>query len=202
MKVSKSIVAFGIGGILLLGGLFALYSGYFGQSLPTPFSPQSVNSAPPVAVTASEGNSGTPTPEGSSLPVAINIPDASINIPVEPGYYNMQTKKWTLGPNSAYFAMMSVKPNPQAGNTYIYGHYRASVFARLSRVHTGSLVTLTTENGKTYTYRYSHRITADPNDSTVLSFSGAPRLTLQTCSGAFFQNRSLYVFDLVGENHA
>jgi LPXTG-site transpeptidase (sortase) family protein len=158
-----------------------------------------------VSAVASDSKSGTPSssqPQGSGIPVAISIPDVNISLGIKPGYYNAITKKWTLSSDSAFFAMMSVKPNLVSGNTYIYGHNRASVFNRLGKVHVGSLVTIKTDSGATFTYRYNHQIVANPNDSTVLSFDGAPRLTLQTCSGVFFQNRSLYVFDLVGVSHA
>lgn len=207
MKLSKSIIALGIGSILLLGGLFAIYVGYYGQSFSPPPLPVSVpTNATASAVAPKPESVGTPASgqpaQGHGLPVSISVPDANINIGVAPGYYNPQTKKWTLGSNSAFFAMASAKPNDKSGNTYIYGHYRASVFSRLSKVHEGSFVTLKTDSGTTYTYKYNHRLVVDPNDSTVLSFDGAPRLTLQTCSGAFFQNRSLYVFDLVGVSRA
>lgn len=183
-----------------------LYTDFYGQSFSAPPVPvvqtdESSDSTP--AVQPSNTSNTTPQkPRTAGVPVAISVPDANINIGVAPGYYNPQTKKWTLGPDSAYFVMASARPNAQGGNTYIYGHNRSSVFSRLPKVHPGSLVTVKTDSGATYTYRFNYRRDVNPNDSAAMAFDGAPRLTLQTCTGLFYQNRSLFVFDLVGESHA
>lgn len=185
-----------IGLVLVLSGASFLYFGFYGQEIGT--AATSVSSYPDDV----HHNPDTGAQDEASMPVSLTIPDADIEISVLPGYYNERSKQWTLTNNNAHFAMMSKMPNGISGNTFIYGHNRSSVFSRLANVTSGSKVYITTESGQTYIYEYRERYSTDPNDQTVLYFDGPARLTLQTCSGAFFQNRTLYIFDLVGKNHA
>lgn len=135
-------------------------------------------------------------------PVNIQILDADINVPVAKGYYNKQNQKWTLSKNSAHYAVMTSRPNAIGGNTFIYGHNRSNVFARLLSIKPGSMAYVTTDNNQRFAYRLTRSFTTNPSDSSVLGDKGAPILTLQTCSGANFQNRTLFVFELVGVTNA
>jgi LPXTG-site transpeptidase (sortase) family protein len=140
---------------------------------------------------------------GEGLPQNIQIPSVSIDLPVKKGFYNAATQKWTLSINSAHFAVMSTVPNTKEGNTYIYGHNRRSVFSQLTTIQTGAEATVLTDKNQAYTYRLARVVTTNPADSSMLvSYSGKPILTLQTCTGALYQNRTLYVFELVGVKNA
>jgi len=130
-------------------------------------------------------------------PVRIQIPSLKIDLQVIPGLYNRTSKTWTLTKNKAQYATITPPANNQAGNTFIYGHNRAEVFASLLRIKPGALVTLTTDNQHTFTYRYRASVTTNPNDDSLFHYQGPPILTVQTCSGAWYQNRQLFVFDLV-----
>lgn len=135
-------------------------------------------------------------------PVRIQVLEADINIPVAQGVYNRSTQKWTLSNDKAHFATMTTMPNQAAGNTFIYGHNRKSVFSRLVGAKPGTTAVVTTENNQRFVYRLRTSYTTTPTDDSILHYSGPPILTLQTCTGAMFQNRTMYVFDFVGVSNA
>ena len=128
-------------------------------------------------------------------PVALDIPSLNIHLAVIDGYYNSSNGQWTLTPNKAQFALPSTPPNDQSGNTLIYGHYRAEVFASLHQIAVGSVVEITTDNGYKFYYTYTGTEALDPTDTSIFQYVGKPRLTIQTCSGNYFQNRQMYYFN-------
>jgi LPXTG-site transpeptidase (sortase) family protein len=136
-------------------------------------------------------------PTISGHPTAISIPSVGINIPVIDGYYNQKTRDWTLSLDKAQFATPTVQPNNKQGNTFIYGHYRVGVFYTLPHIQPGAEATITTDNGYQFTYRFYQTYPTQPTDTSVLHYKGPPMLTLQTCSGSFYQNRQMYLFSLV-----
>ncbi len=141
----------------------------------------------------------TSTPDNqiiSGKPVRLLIPSLGMDLEVADGIYNPQTKEWTLSKDKAHFADLSVQPNNQQGNTFIYGHYRPEVFARLHNIQPGAEAKILTDNGHEFTYVFGTSKVTDPSDSSLLNYQGKPILTLQTCTGAWFQNRQLFTFDL------
>jgi len=130
-------------------------------------------------------------------PVAISIPSLAINLEVADGAYNPKNGTWTLSRNKAHYALLTTQPNNESGNTLIYGHYRPEVFAKLRKLQSDAQVTVTTDNGYRFTYIFRTKEVVDPANTTVLSYEGKPRLTLQTCTGAWMQNRQLFYFDFV-----
>lgn len=154
---------------------------------------------------ASMANASTPTivkrvvlPPKPTLitgkPVSLAIPSLQMNLDVIDGTYNKQTGEWTLTTDKAQFALLSVQPNNETGNTLIYGHYRPEVFAYLHLIKPGAQATVTTDNGYRFTYTYQSTQAVDPTDTSIFTYTGIPRLTIQTCSGAFFQHRQMYYF--------
>ena len=93
---------------------------------------------------------------------------------------------------------MTAPSNNQSGNTFIYGHNRPAVFAKLSKLQIGETVKVYTDNNHTFTYKFRSAYETSPNDASLFEYDGAPILTLQTCSGLWDQNRYLMTFDLVG----
>jgi len=136
----------------------------------------------------------------SGQPVRIEIPSLKIDLKVIDGYYNANNKAWTLTRDKAQYATMTAQPNNKDGNTFIYAHNRAGVFHDLSKIKVGDKVIITTENGHTFTYKFRTSQETNPNDTTLFTYRGAPILTLQTCSGVWYQNRQLFTFDLVEAN--
>ena len=131
-------------------------------------------------------------------PVKISIPSLDINLPVIPGYYDKQTQTWTLTIDKVQYATMTPQPNNQSGDTFLYGHYRANIFATLHDIHSGAKAIITTSNHHTFYYQLAGVRVVNPNDSSsVFNYKGKPILTVQTCTGLFFQNRQLFTFDLI-----
>lgn len=202
--MKKRILIFAVFTAVLLigGGVFVLRNQRISevvteeQSQDTSFN-QQVEAPEPQASTDSGQVNTAP-----SLPTRLQVQSVGIDIPVAKGYYNSNTQKWTLSLNKAHFAMMTKLPNTQTGNTYIYGHNRKGVFSSLPRIKQGAEAVVVTENNQTFRYRLTRSITTKPEDDSMLFYKGPPVLTLQTCTGAFYQNRTLYVFELVGVDNA
>lgn len=150
-----------------------------------------------LADSGTKGGSKSPQ-AGLGFPKNISIPSVNIDLSIAKGYYNNQNKKWTLSKNYAHYAVMTPRPNSRGGNTFIYGHNRSAVFARLPSLKLGSVAQITTSDNKAYSYKLKRIYTTNPNDSSLLSYEGPPILTLQTCTGANFQNRTLFVFEYQG----
>jgi LPXTG-site transpeptidase (sortase) family protein len=137
----------------------------------------------------------TPTkPVISGQPVSISIPSVNINVSVVDGTFDAKTQEWTLGLHTAHWGTMTPQPNDTSGNTYIYGHYRPEVFAYLHNIKPGAQAIVTTDNGYKFTYTYESSVTVSPDDTSLFSYEGPSMLTVQTCSGSWFQNRTLYKF--------
>jgi len=131
----------------------------------------------------------------SGHPNSISFPSVDINnVPVVNGYYNAKTETWNLGLSTAQWGVMTPEPNDNSGNTYIYGHYRPAVFAYLHHIAIGAQAYITTDNGYTFTYTLEQEITVNPSDTDLFNYQGPPILTVQTCTGTWFQNRQLFIF--------
>jgi sortase (surface protein transpeptidase) len=134
----------------------------------------------------------------SGHPKAISIPSLNINLQIIDGFYNKSSRQWTLTLDKAQFAPITPEPNNIAGNTFIYGHYRREVFAYLHNIKPGGKAIVTTDNGYKFIYRFNQTYATSPDDSSIFNYKGAPILTVQTCSGTWFQNRQMYLFEYVG----
>ena len=158
--------------------------------------------APPNTGTHTSSAAAQPAATQASVisgePVQIEIPSLQITLPIVPGTYNARTQQWTLTLNKVQYASMTPQPNTLSGNTFLYGHYRANVFATLHTIHAHAQAVLTTSNGHTFYYQLYAITVVSPTDSkAVFDYSGPPILTVQTCTGLFFQNRQLFTFNLV-----
>lgn len=133
-------------------------------------------------------------------PARIIVTAQNIDLTVEDGSYDPESKTWTLSSRSAHYALPSVQPNNDSGNTLIYGHYNKDVFSRLRKLNPGDTAIVITDNGLKFTYTFQSTTTVDPTNVDIFAYEGEPRLTLQTCSGAFMQNRQFYFFELTDVN--
>lgn len=133
----------------------------------------------------------------SGKPVRLVIPSLGIDLTVADGIYNPSDQSWTLSKDKAHYALMTPQANNQEGNTFIYGHNRKEVFAKLATLNIGETVTVHTDNGHQFTYKYRSAHETNPYDDSLFNYQGPPILTLQTCSGLWYQNRYLMTFDLV-----
>ena len=130
-------------------------------------------------------------------PTHIAFPSVDISIDVAPGYYDASNGSWTLSKDKAHYATVTDKPNNKTGNTFIYGHNRWQVFTGLLNAKVGDKAIVTTDNGHTFTYVLREIVDTDPTDTTYMQTHGSPILTVQTCSGFWYENRRMFTFDLV-----
>lgn len=143
--------------------------------------------------------STTPAPASfiSGEPAHIDIPSVNISVDVEPGVFNTKSQTWSLSLTKAEYATVTPLPNNSNGNTFIYGHNRTAVFSRLLNVRAGDEAVITTANHHVFTYKMVSRQDTSPSDLSLFKYQGPPILTLQTCSGLWYQHRSLFVFEQI-----
>jgi sortase (surface protein transpeptidase) len=140
--------------------------------------------------------------ENSSIPTRLQIKRLGIDLPVEKGYFNKNSRQWNISTTSAFWSVMTSKPNRSRGVTFIYGHNRGSVFSSLAKLEEGDSAVLYTDNGQQFNYRLKYSFTTKPEDTSIFNYNGLPILAVQTCSGATFQNRTIYVFEVIGNQNA
>ena len=156
---------------------------------PAPSIGQAAALTQPLTAAVPSGVTGKPT--------YFSIPSIGISLPVTDGAYDPATARWTLTRDKAQFALPSQQPNTVAGNTLIYGHNRSSVFASLAKVQPGAIAQVATDTGYVFTYNFDTTAALDPTDTSVFAYQGPARLTVQTCSGNYFQHRQMYYFHLL-----
>lgn len=184
---------------LLIGTAFLA----IGLALGAPYLEQSVNgaiqpvgqAAPVQAVRQSAPD--RPVLSGEPARIAFTNPAVGIDVAVTPGYYDAASRTWTLSKDKAQFAASTSRPNDKTGNTFIYGHNRPEVFSRLLKARFGDTAIVTTTNNHRFTYRLVGIRDVKPDDTSVLAPTSAPTLTVQTCSGIWYENRRIYSFQLI-----
>lgn len=192
--MKRYVLAMRLGGALIMLGGVAL-------TAPLLYFQTKNNSAvaqTPVVVQQRIPVAPASTPVVTGDPVSISLPNVNITMPVINGYYNSQTGQWTLTDHTVQFATPSTQPNNIAGNTLIYGHALWTIFGHLQDLKAGDQAFVTTSNGYVFTYTYTSTQAYSPENTSIFSYTGAPRLTLQTCSGLFSQNRQMYYFTYDG----
>lgn len=183
-----------VGFLLVIGGLglgFRPFTDYWHEKhvakvLTVPFS---------TAATAGAPHIDPPAQVISGKPVRIEIPSLQINLQVIDGHYDAKTNGWTLTKDKAQYAAATPLANNATGNTFIYGHNRKGVFNTLNRIKAGAQAIITTDNGHRFVYTFRSAYETNPNDNSLFAYQGAPILTVQTCSGLWYQNRQLFTFD-------
>lgn len=194
--------------ILLITGLCFIVTGaalsygplmdyWSGKQVATPLN---VPFSSVVKAEAASGQQAAPTPAPAQVisgkPVRIQVPSLAINLRVAEGHFDAASQTWTLSKDKAHYGVNTPPANNAHGNTFIYGHNRTGVFRSLSRIKPGAIVIVTTENGHRFTYRFSAAYETNPNDDSLFRYQGPPIMTVQTCSGMWYQNRQLFTFTL------
>jgi LPXTG-site transpeptidase (sortase) family protein len=136
-------------------------------------------------------------PEINGVPVNISIPSLQIELKVIPGYYSQKSNSWTLSNDKAQYGTMTAMSNNKKGATFIYAHALDDVFGRLPKISAEGEAIVTTDNGHKFTYKFRKSTITEPTDTSLFKYSGKPVLILQTCTGAWYQDRQLFVFDFV-----
>lgn len=152
----------------------------------------------PASIAPVDGQTTTTgTVVEAGKPIRLVIPSVKIDIQVADGLYNQKTGEWTLSKDKAHYATITPFANNIEGNTFIYGHNRRSVFAPLLNIKPGEQAFIYTDNNKMFTYTLRDSKDVEPTDASLFAYQGKPILTLQTCSGTWYQNRSLFTFEFV-----
>jgi LPXTG-site transpeptidase (sortase) family protein len=184
--------------LLNVVSLLVIIAFFFPQWLPFMHSSAATTVVIPADVKPVDGrvaSDGQVTIAGK--PTRIKIPAVMIDLPVTDGLYNAETGKWTLTTDKAQYAVMTPYANNVEGNTFIYGHNRRSVFASLLNLKVGDMVYLETDNHKVFEYKLRSYQDVSPTDVSLFTYRGKPILTIQTCSGTWYQNRRMFTFDFV-----
>jgi len=148
--------------------------------------------APAMAIDQS-----TITPEAvQGIPTHVDVAQVGVSIGVENGYYNASNGKWTLSDTSAFYGTMTAPANSESGNTFIYGHNANDIFGNLRDAQVGMQAIVTTDNGYKFYYTLQSFKAVSPSDISLIQPTEDPTLTLQTCSGTWYQFRTLYTFTL------
>lgn len=135
-----------------------------------------------------------PVADVSGHPTRITVPNLGIDLKVIDGTYNARNGAWTLTDYAAQYALPSTLPNNKSGNTLIYGHATKEIFEPLLKATPGTEAHVYTAEGYVFTYVFTSSEAVKPTTTDVFQYTGASRLTLQTCTGTWSQNRQLHYF--------
>lgn len=134
----------------------------------------------------------------SGHPVRFSVERLGIDLPVNDGVYNPQTREWSLSDDAVYFATITTEPNESQGNTFIYGHNQSQVIGLMSAIQPGDIVTIQTSNNHTFRYTYTHDSIVAPTFTAALKEDpDKPQLTVMTCEGIWSETRRMMYFDLL-----
>lgn len=134
----------------------------------------------------------------SGTPNRLTIKSINLDIEVKNGEYDPDTHEWTLEKDKAHFAVMTPVANNQAGNTFIYGHNNKQVFGNLDKIVPGEIAEVMTNNGK-FIYQLSSIREVEPSDTSLFDYRGESILSIQTCSGSWYEKRKIFQFKFL--NH-
>jgi LPXTG-site transpeptidase (sortase) family protein len=127
-------------------------------------------------------------------PTRITISSLGIDLPIDEGRYNPSDGSWSLSGYHAQYAMTTPLANDDNGNTFIYGHNNKYVFGPLKNITPGAQAKVYTDNNKVFNYIFDSTYAVAPDNTSVLNYQGPAILTVQTCSGAWNEQRQMYVF--------
>jgi LPXTG-site transpeptidase (sortase) family protein len=193
MKALNSTKLAIIGLALTVSGLFGVVPVLY-NSDDAAIAASSTSSQPVPAAT--EVAKQAPEPSVTSgHPVRVVAPTVNVDMPVVDGFYNAASGDWTLNDDKAQFASMTTEPNTKAGQTFIYGHATQRVFGKLLNMHTNDQVYVYTSNGYKFVYTLKQTEVVTPQNTNILSYTGAPRLLLQTCVGTFSESRKFFILE-------
>lgn len=180
---------------LSIGLLYSLTMGFAWYCLQTPSLSHPVANATPVKQVATQPKKPS-FKLISGIPTRIVVPDSGIDLPVDQGNYNSADGSWTLSDTNAQFAMITMVANNHSGNTFIYGHATDQVFGKLVSAppQPNSTALVHTHSGHILSYRFQSARESTPNDTSIFNYTGPPILTLQTCTGAVSEWRTMYQY--------
>lgn len=127
-------------------------------------------------------------------PIRLKVPKVGMDLEVIDGVFNSVDASWNVSPDKAQYATNSAQANDIAGNTFIYGHYNTKVFLPLDHLEVGDTAEIDTDKNQAFFYTLYKVTDTTPQDVAVFNYQGPPILTVQTCSGDWFEMRRFYQF--------
>lgn len=131
----------------------------------------------------------------SGRPTQLRLESVGVDIAVASGGYDPDNKKWDLSDDKAHYATITPEANNTMGNTFIYGHNKPAVFAPLDGLTVGDQAQVTTDSGTVFIYTLKEVRDVEPTDVSLFEYQGPSQLTVQTCTGSWFEKRRLFIFD-------
>jgi hypothetical protein len=133
----------------------------------------------------------------SGKPVRLVITGSGIDLPIDEGFYDQSNDSWTLSDTRLQYAMITMPANNHSGNTLIYGHGTDKVLGILAQnpPATGAIAEVYTDSGQIFTYTFQSSRNFTPEDTSIFTYNGPPILTVQTCTGAASEWRTMYTFN-------
>lgn len=133
-------------------------------------------------------------PEVKASPVKIYIPKLEKILDISDGY--IVDGRWTVSETGVSYLTKSALPG-EIGNSVIYGHNKAEILGKLSKVEKGDLVYVVLSNGSIAKYEIFEEKEVKPNEVQILDSVGDSRLTLYTCSGFLDSARYVIIGKLI-----
>ncbi len=131
--------------------------------------------------------SAPPTQTNSeTAPIHITIQSVGIDIDLEPGMIHQGI--WSVSEFYGNHLKTSATPGSN-GNIVVYGHDSKNIFGPLTNTHVGDIITLSTKDGQTHTYRVSNTFATHPDNGDVIKPSDTEILTVYTCTGIYNEKR-------------
>lgn len=122
-----------------------------------------------------------------SIPVAIKIPDAGIDISIQET--QIIDGVWEISQESANYLKTSARPGG-GGNVIIYGHNKSEIFGNIiDRARIGQVIEVVAKDGKTHSYKVEGVETVKPNYIETVLPTDYEVLTVYTCSGLLNSER-------------
>ncbi len=116
----------------------------------------------------------------TTRPVEVTIDSIDLDLPVSETVIANNT--WQIADNSISHLAISARPG-ENNSIILYGHNTDDRFGPLLWMKTGESITLTTTDGKHFTYIVKTIVTVDPNNTKVLTSQKGETLILYTCTG-------------------
>lgn len=117
-----------------------------------------------------------------------NIQIESVKIDLKVTEASITDGIWQISSDGASHLDKSANPGG-GGNIVVYGHNKANLFGKLTRVRKGDIVKLKDESGATHEYAVVETVTVAPTQIEYVIPKDSEILTLYTCTGVFDSKR-------------
>lgn len=128
--------------------------------------------------------------ETNNLPVKMTIPDLDLNLQVIPAKIN--GKQWDTTKEGVSYLTSSPIPGDE-GNSVIYAHNWAGLFATLPQIKAGNVVEVEYADKTKKRFSIAYTLEVSPGDQSILKPSTDKRLTIYTCTGFLDSKRFVAV---------